>query len=115
MTDHVARLYTLVAGVLVFFVFWAVVAAHPWGTASTSSVTPSAAKALVVRERQLALESRQVKLIVDRRWAAYRAALHARTTTTAAAARASVASAVPVSNPTVRVVQLPPLVVTRTS
>jgi len=33
MTDHVARLYALALALVVFFVTWAAVAAHPWATA----------------------------------------------------------------------------------
>lgn len=108
MTSHVARLYTLVAGVFAFFVLWATVAAHPWSTSTSASKSPGAA-ALAARERQIALESRRVKLIVDRRWASYRKALAARNAAGAVLASQTTAA------PSVRVVKLPPLVVTRTS
>ena len=32
MTNHVARLYALALALVVFFLAWAVVAAHPWAT-----------------------------------------------------------------------------------
>ena len=32
MTNQIARLYALVVGVVVFFVAWAAIAAHPWQT-----------------------------------------------------------------------------------
>jgi hypothetical protein len=114
MTNHVARLYALVGGVFVFFVLWAAVAAHPWSS-STTAQDPRVA-ALTARERQIALESRRVKLIVDRRWAAYRKALSARNASNAAASSQAVsAQPVSLSAPSVKVVSLPPLVVTRTS
>jgi hypothetical protein len=41
MTSAVTRLYVLVVGVLVFFVAWAGVVAHPWSTAAPQSATPA--------------------------------------------------------------------------
>jgi hypothetical protein len=107
MTDHVARVYALVAAVLVFFLVWAGVAAHPWR--STAAQDPRVT-AVAARQLRLQQESLRVKRVLDRRWAAYRAALRER-------ARAAAAStpAPPSSAPSVRVVTLPPLVVTRTS
>ena len=99
MTSHVSRLYALVAGVVTFFVAWAAVAAHPW--APRAAQDPRAV-ALAARQQQLQLDSLRVKGIVDARWAAYG---RARASQNGAAAAA----------PSVRVVNLPPLVVTRTS
>ena len=98
MTDHVARLYTLVAGVLAFFAAWAAVVAHPWAAATAPD--PRVA-ALAARQQHVQLQSLRVQKIVDARWAAYRAAL---------AHRKALVPA-----PTVRVVNLPPLTVTRVS
>lgn len=109
MTNHVARLYALVGGVLVFFVAWAAVAAHPWGTSGTSAAADPRVAQLAARQHALQVESLRVKKIVDARWAAYRHALAQRK-----AQNATVAAAVP-AQPAVRVVNLPPLVVTRTS
>lgn len=103
MTSHVARLYAIVTGVVVFFLAWAGVAAHPWAPQATQS--PQVA-ALAARQQQLQLESLRVKRIVDARWAKYRAQLAANKPTAAQAVAAT---------PSVRVVNLPPLVVTRTS
>ena len=109
MTSHVARLYGLVGGVLVFFVAWAAVVAHPWAAASTSTakVDPRVAR-LAARQHALQVESVRVRKIVDARWAAYRHALAQRKAQSAAVAAAPPPAAV-------RVVNLPPLVVTRTS
>ncbi len=107
MTSAVARLYAIVLAVVAFFVSWATIAAHPWATASTPARDPRLA-ALAVRQTQVQAESIRVKKIVDARWAAYRKALAARNKT---AATQPVAAAAP----SVRVVTLPPLVVTRTS
>jgi hypothetical protein len=124
MTNHVARLYALVAAVLVFFVAWAAIAAHPWST-RTATADPRIA-ALQLREQRLRAESLAVKRIVDRRWAVYRAQLALRKQQIAAIrtrnakARASLASAstagsVSAAAPPVRIVTLPPLTITRTS
>jgi hypothetical protein len=120
MTNHVVRLYALVAAVFVFFVAWAAIAAHPWQTRAATS-DPRLAT-LQAREQRLRAESLAVKRIVDRRWATYRAQLALRKqkiasvrlqnvkTRATAAALASAATA-----PSVRVVTLPPLTITRTS
>jgi hypothetical protein len=126
MTSHVARLYSLAAAILVFFVAWAAIAAHPWNNHSAAAQDPRYG-ALKAREQRLRVESLAVKRIVDRRWAVYRAQLaHRRreiATIDAANARARAASLAPapapVSSggyaPSVRVVTLPPLTITRTS
>lgn len=93
MTSGIARLYAVLAGVVAFFLSWAAVAAHPW--APRTAGDPRIA-ALVARQRRVQAESIRVKRIVALRSAR---AAHSR-----AAAR-----------PVVRVVNLPPLVLTRTS
>jgi hypothetical protein len=109
---HIARLYALVASVTAFFLFWAVVAAHPWKAKRAQD--PRVA-ALAARQLRLQQESVAVKQALDRRWAAYRSALRARESTIAAArSRQSLVNAAAAAPP-VRVVTLPPLVVTRTS
>jgi hypothetical protein len=116
MTSHFGRLYSLAGALLAFFLIWAVIAAHPWATASASD--PRLA-ALGQRERQLRADAALVQKVVDRRFAAYRVALARRQSTIAAAkARASAASPVSISQASsgsVRVVTLPPLVITKTS
>lgn len=113
MTSHVARIYALVAGVVAFFVAWATVAAHPWSTPTRAAADPRVT-ALAAREQRIRLESVRVQKIVTARWAAYHRALAAHN---AAVSRAQLASAqaAPVAAPAVRVVNLPPLVVTRVS
>jgi zinc transporter ZupT len=106
MTDHVARLYGLVVGVLVFFAAWAAVVALPWATTATSGVDPRLA-ALSARQQRVHLESLRVQKVVNARWAAYHAALAKRN---AAAATLATSAA-----PSVKVVTLPPLTVTRVS
>jgi hypothetical protein len=123
MTNHVARLYSLVAAVLVFFVAWAAIAAHPWQAKSATAQDPRVA-ALQAREQRVRAESLAVKRVVDRRWAVYRARFALRkqeiatikAQNTKARAAASLASApATAAAPSVRVVTLPPLTITRTS
>jgi hypothetical protein len=100
MTEHTGRIYALVLAVLVFFVSWAAIAAHPW---VTTTADPQLA-ALTARERQLRREAVAVHSIVNRRWQTYRTQLAQRKHANAAARSAAV-----------RVVTLPPLTITRTS
>lgn len=119
MTDTSHRLYAVVIAVVVFFVSWAAVAAKPWATAKPD---PRLA-ALAQREQRLRADAKLVQRVVDRRMAAYRVALKARKAQIAAAqARSAQAAQVrsaqaaqPAATPTVRVVNLPPLTITRTS
>jgi hypothetical protein len=111
MTDRTVRLYAVVVAVLVFFVSWAAVAARPWAATKTD---PRLA-ALAQREQRLRADARLVKVVVDKRFAAYRTALAQRQTQNASlAAQASIATTA-TANAAVRVVNLPPLTITRTS
>jgi hypothetical protein len=110
MTSHVGRLYALALALLVFFIAWSVFAARPW----VSSVkTDSRVAALAAREQRIRHESIVVQRIVRQRWVVYRAALKQRNALIAA--RQAQAAAAPAAGPSVRVVNLPPLTVTRTS
>jgi hypothetical protein len=101
-----------VAALLVFFVSWAAIAAKPWATAKPD---PRLA-ALASRERQLRADARLVQQVVAQRTAAYRTALSARKAQIAAAQARTLQAAVRTSAaPQVRVVNLPPLTITRTS
>ena len=125
MTDSSHRLYAVAIAVVVFFVSWATVAAKPWATAKPD---PRLA-ALTQREQRLRSDAKLVQQVVDNRMIAYRLALKARKAQIAsvrARAAAAQAQAVQVSQATsqatqsapaasVRVVNLPPLTVTRTS
>jgi hypothetical protein len=128
MTDTSHRLYAVVIAVVVFFLSWAAVAAKPWATAKPD---PRLA-ALAQREQRLRYDAKLVQQVVDNRMVAYRMALKARNAQIAsvkAQAAAAQARAVQVSQSTVqasqssqssaassvRVVNLPPLTVTRTS
>lgn len=128
MTNHVGRLYAISLALFVFFLTWATVAAHPWSARATPRADPRAA-ALAARQLQLRRESVVVARIVRRRWAIYQKQLRRRqqqiavvNRTNVAAARqaqlaASATAAAPAvsASPSVRVVSLPPVTVTRTS
>ena len=106
-TSH--RIYAVVLALAVFLVSWAAIAARPWATPKPD---PRLA-ALATREHRLRADATLVQQVVDRRMAAYRAALRVRQAQIAAArVRAQQVVAAP---PTVRVVNLPPLTITRTS
>jgi hypothetical protein len=109
MTSHTGRLYAAALSLVVFFLAWAVVASRPWAAAAADPRL----RALALRESQLRHEAKLVQAAVARRQAVYRAALKARNARIAAAASAS--SAAPATSSAVRVVNLPPLTITRTS
>ncbi len=100
MTKHAGRLYVIAIALVVFFLGWAAVAARPWTTAAAD---PRAA-ALTARQTQLQREAKLVGQIVAQR------AQLARVTHTRQLASATAAAAAPV-----RIVNLPPLTITRTS
>lgn len=109
MTSHIGRLYALAIAILVFFLTWTAVAAQPW--AATPQADPRL-KALAAREQRVRLESVVVGRIVHQRWAVYRKQLVSRQAQIAAAKHAQLVAA---ATPSVRVVTLPPLTITRTS
>jgi hypothetical protein len=124
MTDTSHRLYAVVIAMVIFLVSWAAVAAQPWAGAKADP----ALSALAQREQRLRADAKLVQRVVDRRMAAYQIALRARRAQIAsvkaqAAAQSRAAqisaSAAAVSSsqssPSVRVVNLPPLTITRTS
>jgi hypothetical protein len=103
MTSHVGRLYVLTGTLVVFFVLWATIAAHPWRIAAADSRLGALAK----REQVLRRDAALVQQIVARRTALQKSAA-------ARKAQATVAAAV-TPTPRVKVVTLPPLTITRTS
>jgi hypothetical protein len=116
MTSHHGRLYALALALVVFFLAWAVIAAHPWATASADPRL----RTLAIRQAQLQREAKLVRKVVAARWARYRVRLKARRAliarvNAAAAAAAQAAAAAPAAAP-VQVVNLPAAhVITRTS
>jgi hypothetical protein len=114
MTSHQGRLYVLALGLVVFFVSWAVVAAHPWAQGAQDPRL----RGLAAREAQLRREARIVSKVVAARWARYRVELKARRAQiakVAASAAAAQQAAAAVAAAPVQVVNLPAHVITRTS
>lgn len=109
MTSHVGRLYAVALALFVFFLTWTAVGARPWASAHNADPRVNA---LAVREQRLRRESLAVQKLVQHRWAVYRVELRKRQSQIQAAHQAQLAAA---SAPSVRVVSLPPLTVTRTS
>jgi hypothetical protein len=99
MTNHVGRLYAAAIGVLVLFLSWAAVAAHPWATPKASAQL----QLIALREQALKRETALVNTILRQRAAA------AKQTTQSIAATTST------TQPSVKVVTLPPLTITKTS
>ena len=117
MTNHVVRLYALAASLLVLFLTWAAIAARPWASTASTGSDPRVA-ALQIREQRLRREAIVVRRVVAGRWRHYRVALAARQRQIANVQRQhrqAVASAATAAAPSVRVVSLPPLTITRTS
>jgi hypothetical protein len=135
MTNHVVRLYALAAALLLFFMTWAAIAARPWASHASAKADPRWA-AMATRERALRHDAIAVRRVVNRRWRVYRVQLVARkrvissalrrhqqalAAARAAAATVSATSSAPSysgssgSAPSVRVVTLPPITITRTS
>ncbi len=96
MTSHTGRLYAIALALVVFFLGWAAIAARPWVT--TAKVDPRM-QALAVRQAALQQQAKLVATIVAQR--------HALAGKSSAPAQ-NVSAAV-------KVVNLPPLTVTRTS
>lgn len=117
MTSHTGRLYALAGSLFAFFVLWAAIAAHPF--AATTGARDPRLVAIAQRERRLRADALRVQTIVDRRFAAHRVALAKRRVEIAAAqlaaSRPVAVQAAQTSSPSVRVVTLPPLVITKTS
>jgi hypothetical protein len=109
MTSHVGRLYALALALVVFFVLWAGIAARPW---AATAADPKVA-ALAAREQQLRREQVIVQKLVARRWAVYRNQLARRKVEIASARRQQLTTVA--TAPAVRIVNLPPLTITRSS
>jgi hypothetical protein len=103
MTSHAGRLSAAATAILVLFLSWAVIAARPWASTRAAAPDPRL-EALAARERRVRADSIAVDRIVRLRWRLYRQRLAARNRSLAAAVA-----------PSVRVVTLPPLTITRTS
>jgi hypothetical protein len=112
MTRPSHRLFTVLLAVTVFLVMWGAVATRPRPAAA---IDPRLT-ALARREHRLRTDAKLVELVVARRTAAYRAALARRRAVIGEVrARSLRAAATPAPAVAVRVVELPPLTVTRSS
>lgn len=111
MTSHQARLYGLALALVVFFLGWAVVAAHPW---ATQAADPRL-KTLGKREAQLRRDAQVVRRVVAARWAHYRVELKLRRAEIASVAASNSAAQQTAAAGPVQVVSLPAHIVTRTS
>jgi hypothetical protein len=100
MTSALGRLYVVAGSLLVFFVLWAGIAAHPW---ASTAPDPRLA-ALDRREARIRRESAAAQALVAQRWATYRSQV--------ASQAAAVAATPP---PAVRIVTVPAVTSTRTS
>ena len=94
MANHTARLYVVALTLVIFFVGWAAIAARPWA----QSANDPRLQALAVRSAQLKQQAALVNQIV---------ALRAKQSTRQLASATTA--------PAVKVVNLPPLTITRTS
>ena len=111
MTDTSHRTYAVAIALVVFFLTWAAVAARPWATPKPD---PRVA-ALAQREVRLRADAKLVQQVIDQRLVAYRIALKARKAQIASARARSLQVAQAAVAPAVRVVNLPPLTITRSS
>ena len=112
-SNHTIRLYALAASLLALFLTWAAIAAHPWRSAAAVTTTDARLVALGQREQLLRRDMVLVQRIATRAAVAARQSQQVALRTPAAPAPA--AAPAPVAAPAVRVVTLPPLVITRTS
>lgn len=101
---HTARLYALAASVLVLFLAWAAVAARPWKTQAAPRTSDPRLVALDRREQLLRQDIALVQRIAARAQARR-----------AQASQLAAAAPAPAAAPRVRIVTLPPQVITRTS
>ena len=111
MTDRFTRLSTLVVAVLVFVVAWAAIAARPWAAAKPDARLA----ALAQRERLLRADAKRVQQIVAKRSATYQSALAQRQKQIANASARALAVAPTSATTAVRIVNLPPITITKTS
>ena len=86
MTNHLLRLYAAVVALLVFFLTWMVIAAHPWRAKPKAQRDPRLV-ALANREQHLEHDALVVRRVVKRRWTVYRRDLKKRLAEIAAVRR----------------------------
>jgi hypothetical protein len=75
MAKSIGRFWAIAVALVVFFVLWAVVAARPWVSSSGTSLTDPRLAALQAREQKIQNQAIAAQQTLNKRWAAYRAAL----------------------------------------
>jgi hypothetical protein len=126
MTSTPGRFYTTAVALVVFFLFWAVIAARPWAQPQGASASSDPRLiALQTREKRLQARAISVQKIIDRRWANYRTALVKRKSQIAAQKAAQQVVQQPVASssparlsapaPSVKITSVPPVTATKTS
>ncbi len=98
--SEAARLYTIAITLLVFFVVWAGIAAHPWTGPESIALSDPRAAAVTAREAHLLQQTRVARRVLTTRWIRYQRLLAARVAAIERANGRSV-GAVPVAPPPV--------------
>ncbi len=70
LTNHLARLYSAAGAIVVFFLLWATIAAHPWAT--TEQITPQDPRLVALAHREKKLQRRAAEVKGSRRTVAGR-------------------------------------------
>jgi hypothetical protein len=78
--SETVRHYAVAIALLVFFVAWASIAAHPWTGPEPVRPPDTRAETLAAREARLTHKATVVRRVLDRRWATYRHQLAGRLT-----------------------------------
>jgi len=117
MTNHVARLYAIALSLVIFFLFWAAVAAAPWSPEQTAASPNPQVAALDRRAKKLERERVRVQRMLDRRFAEYRVQLRKRQQQIAQVQASAIAAASTpsVAAPSVGTVSAPPVTSTKSS
>lgn len=73
MTNAIGRFWAIALALVIFFILWAVLAGKPW--VSASAPADPRLSALQAREQTLQNQALAAQQTLNKRWAAYRAAL----------------------------------------
>ena len=114
-SNHTIRLYALAASLLTMLLTWAAIAAHPWRTATPPSSNDTRLVALTQREQLLRRDMALVQKIAARAAVVARQSQLASVRLAATPAPVVAPASVVAPAPAVKIVTLPPLVITRTS
>ncbi len=78
MGSDTARLYAVCLALLVFFVAWAAIAAHPWTGPEPAIPRDPRARAVAARQAHLVARARVARHVLERRWTTYHRRMTAR-------------------------------------